>query len=539
MREQSVNNEKAILAEKEPGKVKRTWRKTLRILFKFVFSHAMVTILLVILQIVILLWTFFSLSEYSPFFAEMYTIMSLLILIVIINRDDQNPVYQLAWVIPICALPVLGVCLYVFGNLNLGGYGVRKRILSREKKIKPFIYTDQATKQMALEDSVRFFRFSEYMENYGDAATYQCEDARFYALGDHVFEDIIEDLKNAKEYIFIEYFIIARGKVWNTVLEILKEKVKEGVEVRVIYDGMCSLVNLPYNYPKKLQEFGIKAKQFSPIKPILSTHQNNRDHRKILVVDGKIAYTGGVNLADEYMNLKVRFGHWKDTSIRITGQAVMSFTAMFLQAWDLDEAKVEDYDKLLKRIELDYDHAKGFVIPYGDGPHRAENVAERVYLNIINEAEQYVHIMSPYLILDHEMLLALTYAARRGVDVTLIMPHVPDKKIAFYIARTFYPALIEGGVKVYEYTPGFVHAKGFISDDIKAVCGSINLDYRSLYLHYECGVYLYHTPVILDMEKDFLETLTKCEPMTLESYRKLPIVSKIIGRIFRFFGPLM
>lgn len=527
------------MKESRKKMIRQKASKPMHFLFRLIFSHTFVTIVLVVAQIVILTWMIMSISVYSSVAAVLFNLLSALALILIINDDEENVTFKLAWVIPICAFPVIGVSLYALGKFNMGGIGVRHRIMQREKLIKPYIRSDAGMKERLAEENPQLYQFSGYMERIGDAAIYENCDVKYYPLGDDQYIDILEDLKNAKKYIFMEFFIICRGEVWDTIIEILKEKVKEGIEVRVMYDGMCSLVNLPYNYPKKLNAFGIRAKQFSPIKPILSTHQNNRDHRKIIVVDGEIAYTGGVNLADEYMNKKVRFGHWKDNAIRIRGEAVKSFTAMFLQMWDLDEVKIENYEPYIKHPEVVPGNVDGYVIPYADGPHRMEGVAQRVYLQILNTAKHYVHIMTPYLILDQEMLSALNYAAQRGVDVTLILPHIPDKKMAFAIARTYYPVLISRGVKIYEYTPGFVHAKMFTSDDDTAVIGSINLDYRSLFLHYECAAYLYQNPVIADMEADFQKTLAKSERMTLEKYRKIPFGWRACGRICRIVGPLM
>jgi cardiolipin synthase len=277
---------------------------------------------------------------------------------------------------------------------------------------------------------------------------------------------------------------------------------------------------------------------YAPIKPILSVYQNNRDHRKIVVIDGKVAFTGGVNLSDEYINIASRFGHWKDTAVMLTGDAVNSFTMMFLQMWDINNGISEEYDRYLKK-DVAQTGAQGFVIPYADTPFDGENVGEHVYMDILNQASGYVHIMTPYLILDNEMKETLKYAAKRGVDVKIIMPHVPDKKYAFYLARSYYYDLIRAGVKIYEYTPGFVHAKVFVSDDNKATVGSINLDFRSLYLHFECGAYMYGTSCIQDIEADYQKTLEDCELITLEYLRRLPAYQHIFGSILKIFAPLM
>ena len=272
----------------------------------------------------------------------------------------------------------------------------------------------------------------------------------------------------------------------------------------------------------------------------MSTHQNNRDHRKILIIDGKVAYTGGINFADEYINEIELYGHWKDVAVRLNGDAVRSFTLMFLQMWNVSENGEENYGKyLIETANEEINKNLGFVIPYNDDPTNRQDVAERVYLDILNKARKYVHIMTPYLILDNEMVVALSFAAQRGVDVKLILPHVPDKKIVFYIARTYYKQLMEAGVKIYEYTPGFLHAKLFVSDNEKAVVGSINLDFRSLYEHFECAAYIYKNPIISEIEQDYQETLAKCEQITVENYKKISMFTRVLGHVFRLFGPLV
>lgn len=312
-----------------------------------------------------------------------------------------------------------------------------------------------------------------------------------------------KQLNAAEKFIFMEYFIVDNGVMWETLLEILERKAKEGVEVRFMYDGMCSISRLPYNYPKILESKGIKCKIFSEIRPILSTYQNNRDHRKICVIDGEVAFTGGVNPADEYINEKERFGHWKDTAIMLQGEAVQNFTILFLQMWNVTERRKENYEQYLTTKSREFRRELGYVLPYGDSPFDDEDVGKEVYLHILNHAKKYVHIMTPYLVLDNETLTNLTYAAKCGIEVIIIMPHIPDKWYAFVVAKTHYEELIEAGVQIYEYTPGFVHAKVFVSDDDTATVGTINLDYRSLYLHFECGAFIYNNQVVRDIEKDF------------------------------------
>lgn len=408
------------------------------------------------------------------------------------------------------------------------------------KETEGLLYTGKETEE-AIRKCPSYFRgFAHYMENGAGYPVYHNSTAVYYPLGENKFADLLAELKKAKHFIFLEYFIIERGIMWNAVLDILKEKVKEGVEVRVMYDGMCSILKLPHKYPEELKKYGIKAKMFAPIMPLLSTNQNNRDHRKIVVIDGNVAFTGGVNLADEYINEVEIYGHWKDVAIKITGDSVRSFTIMFLQMWNVSEKGSEDYEKYINNIEYERPlYHDGFVIPYGETPTMKEEVAKTVYESIINSAVEYVHIMTPYFIIEREFLDSMRYAAERGVEVCMILPHIPDKKIVFYIARTFYPELLAAGIRVYEYTPGFVHAKVFVSDDVSATVGTINLDYRSFYHHFECGAYLYDNKAVGKIEEDFQNTLLKCQEITIEDYIKIPLYQKMVGRVFRLFAPLM
>ena len=336
---------------------------------------------------------------------------------------------------------------------------------------------------------------------------------KYFPLGEDKFEELLMQIEKAEHFIFLEYFIVAEGLMWGKVLDILAKKVREGVDVRIMYDGTCEFSTLPHDYPKRLQKLGIKCKMFSPVTPFISTHYNYRDHRKILVIDGHTAFTGGINLADEYINKIVKYGHWKDTAVMVQGEAARSFALMFLQMWNIDE-KSPQIEKFIRCYPVPKNQCSGFVIPYADSPLDNEKTGEMVYIDILNRAQKYVHIMSPYLILDGEMEMAIKFAAERGVDVSIILPGIPDKIAPYALAKTHYKSLLDSGVKIYEYIPGFVHAKVFVSDDVKAVVGTINLDYRSLYHHFECAAYMYGTECIDDIERDFLDTVSKCRPVT-------------------------
>ena len=509
-------------------------KKYLNIVLKIVFSRTMITILLMAVQISWLLLGFWLMEEMA--LVSMLLISGIL-LIYIINKDE-TPEFKLAWVIPICMTPVFGALLYLFIMGNLGGIGLKKGLEKRLAQTSDFLKTAQEVKEEIYWVDGHMAGMATYVEKVGGYPIYRYSSAAYFGLGEEMFADLLLELEKAEDFIFLEYFIVEEGKMWNSILEILERKAAEGVEVRFMYDGMCSLLLLPYSYPKKLEKKGIHTKAFSPIIPLLSTSQNNRDHRKILVIDGRVAYTGGINLADEYINETVKYGHWKDVAIRVEGEAVTSFTLMFLQMWNVSEKGNEDY---LKYIRKDYHlltQAEGWIMPYGDGPANTENVAETIYMDIIHQAVRYVHIMTPYFIVDNAMLDTLQYAARRGVEVRIIIPHIPDKKTIFAMSRTFYTDLLEAGVEVYEYQPGFVHGKVFISDDEKAVVGTVNLDYRSLYHHFECACFLYRCPVIQEVEADFQRTLATSMKVDLDYYKKIPLWERLLGRVLRLVAPL-
>lgn len=516
-----------------------TLQKGKRGFMHIVFGRTGIVILSILLQILVLFLGFGALRQYLVYVFGGYSLFALFIAIIIINRED-NQGFQIAWLVPVLLVPFFGGLCYLFVQSQVGYRILHQRLSVLIDETRKFAKQRPEVLKELKEKNPAEERLAQYGFDIGDFPVYNRTSVTYFPLGEKKFEEMLIQLEKAEHFIFLEYFIVQEGYMWGRILEVLQRKAQQGVEVRMMYDGMCSLVLLPNRYPGQLEKLGIQCKMFSPIRPALSTMQNNRDHRKILVIDGQVAFTGGVNLADEYINRKVRFGHWKDTAVMLEGEAVRSFTMMFLQMWNITEKEEEDYGKYLD-VEIRTEAAPncGYVMPYGDSPVDNENLAENIYLDIINRAVNYVHIMTPYLILDQEMITALTFAAKRGVDVTIIMPHIPDKKYAFALAKTYYPGLIRAGVKIFEYTPGFVHAKVFVSDDERAVVGTVNLDYRSLYLHFECAAYLYQVPAIAEIEQDIRETLQKCRRMTLEMCKKEKIGMKIMGRVLRLFAPLM
>lgn len=466
------------------------------------------------------------------------TVLFTFIMVICLLNSRINPTAKITWLIVIMLLPVFGVLLFCYTQSEIGHRALKKymnRIVTTTKESIP-----QSGEAMAhlTEEHAGVASLAHYIHRSGCHPVYEHTAVTYFPLGEDKFAEMLKQLETAKHFIFMEYFIVDEGQMWGKILEILAKKAKEGVDVRVMYDGTCEFALLPRDYPKRLKALGIQCKVFAPVSPFVSTCYNYRDHRKILVIDGHTAFNGGVNLADEYINQKDKFGHWKDTAVMLKGEAVRSFTLMFLQMWRIGEKK-DEYEHFLSYPALPVDAAKGYVIPYGDCPLDDDKVGERVYMDILNRASSYVHIMTPYLILDGEMETALKFAAERGVEVILLLPGIPDKAIPYALAKTHYASLLESGVKIYEYTPGFVHAKVFVSDSAEAVVGTINLDYRSLYHHFECATYLYHTDCIHDMEADFQETLAKCRQVTMETVRKEKWNVKLTGRLMKAVAPLL
>lgn len=526
-----------MLKEDKKKLVKKTSGKFLRI----IFGRTTFVILSLIVQIMVLCLTFEWLKNQAFYFYGGFTILSAVVVIYILNKNE-NPSYQMSWIIPVLVFPVFGVMFYLFIETQPGTKAIAKRLQKLQLDTKPWLKQDPAVIHQLYEESRGVTGLAVYMNHYGGYPVVKNTHVKYFPLGDDMYPVLLRELRKAKRYIFMEFFIIDRGEMWGEILKVLEEKAKSGVEVRVMYDGMCCLALLPYRYPAQLEKKGIRCKMFSPVRPVLSSYQNNRDHRKVVVIDGLTAFTGGVNLADEYINRKVRFGHWKDTAIMLKGDAVQSFLMMFLQMWNVTERTEEHYERYLPKRShnwpKDLDRS-GYVMAYGDSPLDQETVGQHVYMDILNEARYYVHIMTPYLILDSDMITALTFAAKRGIETTIIMPHIPDKIYAYLLARSYYEELIRAGVRIYEYTPGFVHAKVFTSDDEKAVVGSVNLDYRSLHLHFECATYIYRNPAVGQAEQDFQETLKKCQKITLEDCRDFPFAKKAVGKALRIFAPLM
>ena len=506
-------------------------------ILRFITQRVVITALLIVLQVLLLFGFIWKLDNYFVYFYAGSVLLSLLITLGIIN-SKSNPAYKIAWLIPILLFPVFGGLVYLlFGSDRTGRY-LRKKLQGIGTEMDNVIgeaHRRSGAEQLPPDAANQ----SRYISHCAYCPPYQNTTTEYLPLGEVKFERMVEELKKAKHYIFLEYFIIQEGKMWNTILDILRQKAAEGVDVRVIYDDMGCIMILPTGYDKTLEQMGIKCRIFNPFVPILSSRFNTRDHRKICVIDGNVGFTGGINLADEYINAYEKHGHWKDTSILLKGEAVFSLTVMFLSMWDYLDGTIAKTDYSRYYPTVWDENAKGYVQPFADNPLDDEAVGETVYLNLINKAKRYVYITTPYLILSSEMLTALTSAAKCGVDVRIITPHVPDKWYVHAVSRSHYQPLIEAGVKIYEYTPGFIHAKTFVVDDDYAVVGTINLDYRSLYLHFECAVWMYQTPSVAQVRDDFFKTQQISQEITLEECRSLSFPRRLGRSVLRVFAPLM
>lgn len=481
---------------------------------------------------------FRSLADYSTWINMTFRCISVLIFLYLVKKD-MSSVYKLAWVTLVMASPMFGGILYVaIGNKN-PSKRLSVKMLAVKNEMKPLlVQNDEVLRELEEEDQDAS-AIARYIGRYGAYPICKHTEVEYYPLGEEMYEAMLEDLKRAKHYIFLEYFIVEEGVMWNGILEILEQKVKEGVDVRMIYDDLGCVSLLPVHYADLMEEKGIKCLAFNRFVPFLSLVMNNRDHRKILVIDGHTAYTGGVNLADEYINQKMRFGHWKDTGVRLHGEAVFNFSLIFLEIWNAFKEPVLDYQELdPHRWHPEAFEEDGYVVPYSDTPLDNEELGENVYINILNQAKDYVYITTPYLLISDEMKGALTLAAKRGVDVRILMPGIPDKKAVFFMAKSYYPPLLDAGVQIYEYTPGFVHSKSYVCDDRIAVVGTINMDFRSLYLHFECGTFMYGCKSISKMKQDIEACFLKSHQVTKGDCRQ-GLVGGLFTSVLRVFAPML
>lgn len=475
----------------------------------------------------------------NSYYAVLSTATSFVALILVfrIYGETYNSAYKMSWIVLILAFPILGVCLFVlFGNEGSTAM-IRHHLANIDTQTDKLLNQKPDVLEHLKKDR-RIYNQSWYLWKKAGFPVYQNTDVRFYKDTCEALEAQKEELKKAEKFIFMEYHAIQDSTAWAGIEAILKEKAASGVDVRVFYDDMGSIGFLSKPFVKRLQSEGIKCKVFNPVMPVLNVFMNNRDHRKITVIDGKVGFTGGYNLADEYFNLTHPYGQWKDSGIRLEGEAVRSLTVIFLRLWSALEKEKEDLSGFFPEVSCDTS-AQGFVQPYSDSPLDGERTGENVYLNLIKGAQDYVYITTPYLIIDDEMKRELTMAAERGVDVRIVTPGIPDKKLIYSVTRSYYAGLATRGVRIYEYEPGFIHAKQFLADGEIAAVGTINLDFRSLYLHFENGCLFYNCPAVADVKTDFDELFEISREVTGKYSAKQNVAVRGVQCILRLFSPLM
>ncbi len=509
-------------------------------LLKFLFSRIVIVSLLILFQFVLLLLFAIQFTEYFVFYYLLSLILAFCLSLVIVNRKDTAE-YKIAWLVTVLLIPIFGTAVYLIfsGNRLTEHTKVKMSGItgSMQNTLPP---NDGILEKIVQDESAAGFQ-SRYIVRASSCPPYENTDVRYFPLGEDMFAAMVEELERAEKYIFLEYFIISEGRMWNTILEILTRKAASGVDVRLIYDDMGCITYLPGNFPKEMVKRGIRCHVFNRFIPVLSARLNNRNHRKIGVIDGKVAFTGGINLADEYINEHERFGHWKDNAVLLRGEAAWSMTVMFLTMWEyLDHSgtvaqSYEHYRPTEPYIPAD---PRGFVQPYTDNPVDNEPVGKTIYLNMINRAEKYVYITTPYLIIDEVLETALCSAAKSGVDVRIIVPRIGDKFFIHETTKSYYPNLIKNGVKLYEYTPGFIHAKTFVCDGKYATVGTVNLDFRSLYLHFECGVWMYGVPEIDRIREDYIATMEISRPIGMDDYRG-GFWRELFRAVMRLLSPMM
>jgi len=506
-------------------------------LFKIIVTRLNIILFLLLLQIVAGTVILYRVFLSYPVINYIGTFTSIVVFLALLKTNKPSS-FKLSWIIIILAiLPLGGLFYLLYGNKR-----ATKRIKSYVDEHSLIATHLRHEKEPAVspETDGRISHLLHYVRDASSYHAYENTDVNYYTFGEHMFEDMLEDMRNAKRFIFLEYFIIYKSAMWDTMLEILIQKAAEGVDVRLIIDDFGSMKLFTNRYIRKLRTQGIKIVRFNPMRPILFMFMNHRDHRKILVIDGHTAFNGGMNISDEYINTRERLGVWKDTGVRLKGAAVWSFTLMFIEMWDTFCRKGERIDDYEAYRWLDDKHIEGdgLILPYGDSPLDDEQIGENVYIDMLNQAQHYVYIFTPYLIISERMSYALQMAAKRGVDVRLVTPGTPDKKLIFRLTRSYYRFLLPAGVKIYEYTPGFMHAKSFVCDDKIAVVGTINLDYRSLYLHFECATLIYNAKVIHAIKQDAIETIDVSREIIMQKSKK-SIVGAFVDAILHLLSPLL
>ena len=506
----------------------------MRKILKFLVSRTFSVAILIIIQVCILINVFYLLNIKSETLNLIFTLISYIIVLVIINRND-NPSYKLVWSILILIFPFIGGVFY----LLFGAKKMPKALFNSAIKSKIILDNDSLDKNhlaIIKKENPSIAKVFRYIENCAHYPIYDNSRIEYLSDGNVFLKSLLETLKSAQNTIYIEYFIIAKGYMWDQILEILIAKANDGVDVKIIFDDAGSIGRIDDHYDKYLAKFNIKCVIFNRLKPQLIIQMNNRDHRKITVVDNKVAYMGGINIADEYINRLKRFGYWKDTAIKIEGEAVYSCSIMFIQFYNFLSKDKINYNLLKKHV---FNFNDGLVLPFSDSPTDDEQIGLNTHLMLINSATKYIYIETPYLIIDYKLQKALCLAAKSGVDVKIVLPFIPDKWYVHIMSKYNYSLLVNSGVKIYEYKPGFIHSKIVIVDDIVGMCGSINMDYRSYYLHFECATLFYKSKAIVEMKKDFINIINDSIEIDDVQIKNVGIFTRIIGALLNLFSPML
>ncbi|HCC38290.1 MAG TPA: cardiolipin synthase [Treponema sp.] len=505
---------------------------------RVVFRRRIFVILILLIQIIFMMFLIAGTSMYFHYVNWLLNLISIAVCIHVLNKNEK-PGYKFIWLFLILMFPIFGGMMYLFFYSQSNSRKMKKLTERTAAASDKFFFLPGNRLAEFVEAEPEFETQANYLQNYAGFPVYSNTRQEYFPIGEAFFERLLTELEKAEHYIFLEFFILREGVMLDPIIAILEKKARQGLDVRVMYDDLGCFMSLPPDYKKQLEQKGIKCFIFNPFKPILSSLQNNRDHRKIISIDGKTAFTGGLNLADEYINAIDRFGHWKDAAIMLKGEGAWSLTLIFLQMWNIGHKEHDDYLSFYPWKNSPCPAVSdGFVQPYADSPIDDENVGEHVYIQIINKAKKYVYINTPYLVVDDNLLSALTLAAKSGVDVRIITPHRWDKWFVAIASRSYYRRLIAAGVKVYEYSSGFNHSKTFVSDDRVATVGTTNLDFRSLYLHFECGVLIYRGSAVMAVKKDFLETIPVSHEITLKECAR-NAVQRFFSDVLRIFAPLM
>ncbi len=537
------------LTDQWKGQIKETFRNIFpeRWYAKVLYERALVVIL-ILLQLAVFIYFLLNVSRISKGIAiGMYAFSWLIVAKIVLGSKLID--YKLSWTILVLAFPLVGGVLYVLLETNLFNRRLRKDIQMAQNKIKPYRRSNPELYKILAEYKQDENSLASYIDNSVHYPLYEDGRAEYLSSGEDMYDHMIESIRGARHYIFLEFFIVKKGYMLENLLELLSAKVKEGVEVCFLYDDVGTMLQLPRSFAKTLTDLGIRARPFNTLRPILSTQFNNRDHRKIVVIDGRVAYTGGINIGDEYINKEERFGHWKDGGVAFYGEAAWAMTLMFLELWlamgtdaELESLDVASYcpdpSYLDPNPKANPETLPAFIQPYSDSPFDFNFIGKMVYQKLIYNAGRYVYLMTPYLILDDDMVAALRQAARSGVDVRIITPHIFDKQLVKQVTRSYYQSLLEAGVRIFEYTPGFIHTKALVTDDETAVIGTINFDYRSFYLHFEDAVVVYNQPCVGETYDDFLETQAQSQEIFPHTF-KWGFWHKLAGAFLRLFAPLM